>query len=340
MKKNYRLMLLVSLAAALVASGTNYVAQAQAGGGTLSGDAMGGAALVFRKPANPALSRSGGGKLPGGGKPRASAVAQDRTIAKANAARSAPRPRYSEAEQQYKLAVRQDPTDARGPAGLGNVYLDQGKFAEAASAYQQAIKVRPEHLAAYQPLGYALVRLNRYPDAIATLTQALKYDPNNPELYNNLSYMYVHAGRFDEAVEASKQAIALLGQTGQAYQQGLQIKNEVLSHAYKNLGNAYDGLKQYNNAADALKRATEIEPTNASAHFNLGLALYNGRRYADAIQSYKTVIKLRPELAAAHFNLGLTYVAINDKVGAREEVATLQKLNPAMATELQRLIKR
>jgi len=185
-----------------------------------------------------------------------------------------------------------------------------------------------------------LVRLNRYPEAIETLTASLKYAPNNAEIYNNLSYMYVHAGRFQEAVEASNQAITLLGQTGQAYQQGLQNKKEVLSHAYKNLGNAYDGLKQYNDAADALRRATEIEPTNASAHFNLGLALYNGRRYADAIQSYKTVIQLRPTLAAAHFNLGLTYIAAKDKAGAREEVAILEKLHPAMAAELQRLIKK
>lgn len=337
MKKNFAVTLLLSLAGALLPMGANHTAHGQAGGGTLTSDAVGGAALVFRKPGNPAASRSGGGKLPGGGKAR---VAQDKTIAKANAARSAATPRYSEAEQQYKLATRQDPTDARGHEGLGNVYLDQGKFAEAVSAYQQALKVKPDHLPAYQPLGYALVRLKRYPEAIETLTRSLKYDPNNAEVYNNLSYMYVHAQRYQEAVEASNQAITLLGQTGQAYQQGLQNKKEVLSHAYKNLGNAYDGLKQYNDAANALKRAVEIEPTNASAHFNLGLALYNARRYSEAIQSYQTVAKLRPELAAAHFNLGLTYVAINDKAGAREKVAVLQKLNPSMAAELQRLIKR
>ena len=346
MKKNHYLTLTLSLVLVLGASGANVVTrgQDQSGGGTLSGDAMGGAAMVFRKPANPAASRSGGGRLPSGGrKPKpavVAAVAQDRTIAKGNAARSAPTPRYSEAEREYKLATRQEPTDARGHAGLGNVYLDQGKFSESVLAYQQALKVTPEHLPAYQPLGYALTRLNRYPEAIETLIQALKYDPNNAEIYNNLSYMYVHAGRLQEAVEAGKQAIALLGQTGQAYQQGLQNKNQVLSHAYKNLGNAYEGLKQFDDAADALTRAVEIEPNNASAHFNLGLALYNGRRYPAAIESYKAVIKLRPGLAVAHFNLGLTYVAINDRDGAREEVATLQKLNPAMATELQRLIKR
>lgn len=339
MKHKFGRTMLLSLIAVLLVSAGSDLARGQAGGGTLPGESMGGAALVFRKPNNPATARSGGGRLPVNIKAR-KAVTQERTIAKANAARSAATPRYSEAEQEYKLATRQDPTDARGHEGLGNVYLDQGKFAEAVSAYQQAIKVKPEHVPAYQPLGYALVRMNRYPEAIETLIQSLKYDANNAEVYNNLSYMYVHAGRFQEAVEASKQAITLLGQTGQAYQQGLQNKKEVLSHAYKNLGNAYDGLKQYSDAAEALRRATEIEPSNASAHFNLGLALYNGKRYTDAIESYKTVIKLRPQLAVAHFNLGLTYIATNDKAGAREEVAALQKLHPAMAAELQKMIRK
>ena len=341
MKKNLGVRVLMELVlVALLSGGAVCLAQDQAGGGRLTGDAMGGAAIVFRKPSNPAASRSGGGRLPSGPKARQAAVTQDKTIAKANAARSASTPRYSEAERQYKIAVRQDPTDARGPAGLGNVYLDQGKFAEAVSAYQEAIKVKPDHIPAYQPLGYALVRLNRYPEAIQTLTQALKYDPNNAEIYNNLSYMYVHSERYQEAVEAGNQVITLLGQSNQAYQQGLQNKNQVLSHAYKNLGNAYVGLKQHDNAAKALRRAAEIEPGNASAHFNLGLVLYNGRRYTDAIESYKTVIRLRPDLAVAHFNLGLAYVAVNDRTSAAAEVATLQRLNPSMAAELQKMIRR
>ena len=182
--------------------------------------------------------------------------------------------------------------------------------------------------------------MKRYPEATETLTQALQYDPNNAEIYNNLGFAYVHAGRYADAIAACRQAIVLLVQTGQAYKQELQNRNEVLSNAYKSLGNAYNGLQQYNDAADALKQATGIEPNNAAAHFNLGLALYNGRRYSEAIEAYKDVIKLRPELAGAHFNLGLTYVAINDKEGARHEYEILKPLNASMAAQLQDLIKR
>jgi tetratricopeptide (TPR) repeat protein len=354
MRKHYRWAFFLLLVATVSANVGKLVVhgQGQAGGGTLSGEAVGGAALIFRKPNNPTVRVGGGTSGPAAGGGRGSTgkrshqtaaqnkiAVHEQVIAKANAARSAPTPRYSEAEQQYKLAAQQEPSDARAQFGLGNVFLDQGRFAEAAEAYRQAIKLNADYLPAYQPLSYSLAKLSRYPEAIETLKQALERDPNNAELYDNLGFAYVHAERYSDAVPASQQAIVLLGQSGEAYRQGLQNRKEVLSNAYKNLGNAYNGLKQYNEAAEALKHATEIEPTNAAAHFNLGLALYNGRRYSEAIEAYKAVVKLRPELAAAHYNLGLTYVAINDKAAARHEYDILKPLNATMAAQLNSVLR-
>lgn len=314
----------------------------QSGGGTIAGDPVGGAALIFRKPENPS-TRAGGGSsstsATTGPSLRANLspakiAAQNKIIAKANAARSAPIPRYSEAEIEYKLAAREDPEDPRAHAGLGNVYLDQGRFDNAVQAYQQAIKVQVDYVPVYQPLGYSLARLNRHTEATEIFKQGLIYDPNNAELYNNLAFTLVHAGRYSEAVESGLQAIALLGKTGEAFKQGLQDRNEVLSHAHKNVGNAYNGMRKYNEAADALRRAAEIEPNNAAAHFNLGVALFNGGRYSEAIEAYKVVVRLRPQLAAAHYNLGLSYVAINDHEAARRQYNTLKPLNANLANHL------
>ena len=59
MRVRYRLVSFVWAAAVLVGSGITCAAQGQsqgtAGGGSLPGDAMGGAALIFRKPENPPL---------------------------------------------------------------------------------------------------------------------------------------------------------------------------------------------------------------------------------------------------------------------------------------------
>src|SRR6201988_1188496 len=250
-----RLFPLICLSLAIAAG---VVAQDMPGGGGLLRDITGGAALIFRAPQNPTVHVSSGGQgATGGGKVKPSQKPpvrkQDAIIARANAARSAPKPRYEEAEQQYQLAAEIAPDDARAFAGLGNVYVDQGKFAEAVDSYQKAIKLKPDYNGAYLPLAFSLARLDRYPEAIGVYNETLKSDPNSPEVYNNLSFAFNHSGRYQEAVEASQQAIKLLGETGEAYKLGFQERNEIRSYAYKNLGNAYNGLKRYDEAANALK---------------------------------------------------------------------------------------
>lgn len=320
--------------------------QEPTGGGSLIRDLTGGAALIFRAPKDPIVHVAtavqgtlGGGKIQDKRQPKPPTRQQDQIIARANAARSAPKPRYQEAEEQYRLAAKIAPDDGRAFAGLGNVYVDQGRFADAIAAYTQALKVKPDYNAALLPLAFSLARLDRYPESIDVYQQALKVEPSNPEIFNNLSFAYNHINHFQEGVDASLNAIKLLGDTGQAYAQGFQERNETLSYAYKNLGNAYNGMQRYEEAANALKRAAQIEPTNAAAHFNLGLTLYNAGRYSEAIESYKEVIKLRPTLAQAHFNLALTYFAINDRKQAMDEYEILKTMNPTLAEQLHKFIK-
>jgi len=314
----------------------NLGALAQDGGGKVNSDLIGGALLIFHKPDDPPV---GGGRLQGHRITPNVAKEQNRIIARANAARSAPTPRFAEAEQQYRQAAQLDPTDARSYAGLGNVYLDQKRFNEAVEQYVHAIKLKPDYSDALMPLGYALVSLNRFPEAIENYHQALKVEPGNPEIHNNLGYLYNQSERHEEARVACLEAIRLLGETGEAYKQGFQTRQEVLAQAYKNLGNAYSGLNDFEQAAKALRQATAIEPKSAAAFFNLGLTLYNGRRYSEAIEAYKEVVKLRPTLVAARFNLAIAYLAINDKQAATAEYDALKALDPKAAEQLRVMIR-
>jgi tetratricopeptide (TPR) repeat protein len=337
MKGTRRAFGVLLLLTGLTTSGIELHAGVQeAGGGNVMRDLIGGAALIFRRPDNP-KSGPGGGRITGSGT-GANARMQDQIIAKGNAARSAAAPRYSDAESQYRLATKQDPKDPRGFAGLGNVFLDQGRFQDAVEAYRQALLLDPDYQLVYMPLGYSLNRLNRHAEAIEVYNQLLKLDPDDPEIYNNLGYSYNHSDKYEESIEACRKAIALLGGTGQAYKQGLQTRGQVLSQAYKNLGNALNGLKRYNEAADALKHSTTIEPSSAAAHFIHGLALYNGGRFSEAIEAYKEVLRIRPGLAQAHYNLGLAYLSINNKALALEEYNALKTLNPELASQLRSAI--
>src|SRR5215217_2715668 len=187
-------VLCLGLAVAVSQAWPSATAQDITGGGSVVRDITGGAALIFRAPQNPTVSSgaTGGGRVKPKNKPPVRQ--QDQAIARANAARSAPKPRYDEAEEQYQLAARIAPDDARAFAGLGNVYVDQGKFAQAVDAYHKALKVKPDYNGAYLPLAFSLARLNRFPEAIDVYQETLKRDPTTPEVYNNLSFAYNHSG--------------------------------------------------------------------------------------------------------------------------------------------------
>src|SRR5215218_4500713 len=105
----HRFFLLVCVVIGLTVAGV--LAQDISGGGSLVRDITGGAALIFRAPQNPSVhASSGGGQVAGGGRiknrpPKTPVKQQDSIIARANAARSAAKPRYAEAEEQYQLAA-------------------------------------------------------------------------------------------------------------------------------------------------------------------------------------------------------------------------------------------
>src|ERR1043166_394771 len=168
MKKIFLILIAIGLVVSASIRG-----QEPTGGGSLLHDITGGAALIFRAPKDPIVHVAavvagslGGGKAKGRKQTKPPARQQDNIIARANAARSAPKPRYAEAEEQYRLATKIAPDDARAFAGLGNVFVDQGRFVDAIDSYKQALKVKPDYNAALLPLAFSLARLERYPEEI------------------------------------------------------------------------------------------------------------------------------------------------------------------------------
>ena len=184
MKRLYWLSLVVFVALGAVSSSVAQPGAQQASGGTIERDLVGGAALIFRRPENP-KTLAGGGRISGSRDRTPHLRTQDQILAKGNEARSAAAPRYSEAEGQYKLAAKQDPEDHRAFAGLGNIYLDQGRFSDAIDAYRDALRLKPDYQLVYLPLGFSLIRSNRYAEAIDTYNQLLKMDPKTEEFDKN-----------------------------------------------------------------------------------------------------------------------------------------------------------
>jgi len=77
------------------------------------------------------------------------------------------------------------------------------------------------------------------------------------------------------------------------------------AEAHFNLGNTLKGIGQYKEAIACYRRALKIKPDFAEVHSNLGYALKQLGQLDDAVDSCKRVVELKPEFANAHNNLGI-----------------------------------
>lgn len=72
------------------------------------------------------------------------------------------------------------------------------------------------------------------------------------------------------------------------------------------LGNMYLQLGSFADSEAAYRRAIELDPTIAEAHFNLGNVLCELNQSAAALDAYRQAIALRPDFFEAYFNLADT----------------------------------
>jgi predicted O-linked N-acetylglucosamine transferase (SPINDLY family) len=72
------------------------------------------------------------------------------------------------------------------------------------------------------------------------------------------------------------------------------------------LGITLQELGRLEDAEASCKKAIELKPNYAEAHYNLGITLHQLGRLEDAEASYEKAIAIKPDFAEAHNNLGIT----------------------------------
>ena len=89
--------------------------------------------------------------------------------------------------------------------------------------------------------------------------------------------------------------------------------------AHFHMGTALAESRRWDEAVTSYKKALELPTLTIpdSANQNLGLALYHLERYREAEQTLRFAISLDPQLQSAYYNLGLVFIAENRKTRRR-----------------------
>lgn len=116
-----------------------------------------------------------------------------------NTARDQKPPNYPEAERAYNLAAKLEPKDWRAFAGLGNIYLDQGRDEEAIAPYRRAVELKSKSPEIFEALGDVYFRLGRYEESIEASSESVRLDGTRPGPFWTLTWVNLTMGKSEEA---------------------------------------------------------------------------------------------------------------------------------------------
>ena len=105
----------------------------------------------------------------------------------------------AEAEQQYALALKVDPTDEKSLTRLADATADRGDHTKAISMYRQALSIMPSDVDAGVGLAHELVETDDLPGALQLLQSMEQVDPTDVLVHFRLAALYRRMKRPDDA---------------------------------------------------------------------------------------------------------------------------------------------
>jgi len=105
----------------------------------------------------------------------------------------------SEAEKEYRLALAENPEDAKSISRLADIEEQKGHAQQALEEYRKAVKLQPGDADAKVGLAKILTETNQPDEALPLLEEAVRLDPTNASAHYRLGTIYRKLGRSQDS---------------------------------------------------------------------------------------------------------------------------------------------
>lgn len=263
----------------------------------------------------------------------------------------------NKAIENYRLTIKEDPTTSFLVEDIAELYRMSGRIREAVQEAQDAIKSNPDDLNARRVLAriytqqigdtqanridegmvrkaleqYKLIsgkdpkdvdslimmgRLNRVlensVDAEAAFKKALAAEPDNEDAVTGLASVYTDRG---DARGASQLLEKLAAKKPSA-------------KAYVTLANNYESMREFALAAEAYKKALELDPGHSELNQPLAQNLAMAGKFNDAIATYQAMADADPKQAQPYLGMAQIYREQKNFAKSREMLNKAKSLEP------------
>jgi arylsulfatase A-like enzyme/Flp pilus assembly protein TadD len=194
---------------------------------------------------------------------------------------------------------------------LGEALVKTGNLHEARAVFEQVVGDDPELAAARSRLGWVLGHLNEPETALAELKRAFDLAPDTAEFHVNLGSTYFELSHPDEATEMFRRAVEIDSaaanfEIGRILAAGGDVKGAIRSykqtladdpnwiHLHSEIAILLARQKHFDEAIDYARKAVELCPRDADAHYNLGVMYAEKALWHDAVSALQTALRLNP----------------------------------------------
>ncbi len=188
---------------------------------------------------------------------------------------------YDRAATEFNLVLGSEPDNSRVHYYLGTVYTELNENSKAASEFGKIPKGADHYVESRLQLAYLDDKDKRYDDAIAALQDALAQRPDDGEIIGFLVGVYREKKNMTAAIELAKKLVSL------------DPRNDKYHFT---LGSLYDENKQKQDGVAEMRRAIELNPSNAQALNYLGYTYAEeGDHLDEAERLVKHALDIEPE---------------------------------------------
>jgi tetratricopeptide (TPR) repeat protein len=242
---------------------------------------------------------------------------------------------YASAVQEYTLALAIDPTRAETWNGRAEDLDNMGQYQECIESASRALELQPDLWPSYYARGSCRANVGQYAPAISDFDVYLRAVPDNPKAWYNraLTYRLSHLGSNQQALADYTRAIeldptfawALINRGNvyidlKEYELALRDYDAALAlgeipRAYVGRGEACSGLKRYDEAEAALKKAIDLLPNYNVAYGTLAEVYLAQSKYSDAIVAANRTLALSTVAGDKAYSLekrGRAYYGLGD----------------------------
>lgn len=113
---------------------------------------------------------------------------------------------YTPQIEAFQDLIKANPSDTMALAGLGDVYMQSGRYADANDMYLKAVAITPNDSIFYARLGDSEFALGMVDVALRDLQKGLALNPKDQEILLYIGSIYAQTGKPDDAKKNWQQA--------------------------------------------------------------------------------------------------------------------------------------